>query len=202
MFCKNCGKEILNGVAFCPECGAKLDVDNIPADEPIYEKKAKNNNKILMPVILIAVVACIVAVVSVSVYKAKHKYDTYEAVLQVCCEAINKRDKDLLDDVVYEDFGYAYNSEWVYDSVDYYYNYQEKYGKSYGELTTTIEDFEHCTTHSDLEDLSEELFDETGKIINIDEAYVIEVSDTTDKASVGFILIKTEGRWYVVMIDS
>ena len=32
MFCKNCGKEIKDGVAFCSECGAKK-----PAGAPLYK---------------------------------------------------------------------------------------------------------------------------------------------------------------------
>ena len=27
MFCKNCGKEIKEGAAFCPECGAKVKLN-------------------------------------------------------------------------------------------------------------------------------------------------------------------------------
>ncbi len=30
MFCKSCGKEIENGVRFCPECGATLQESGIP----------------------------------------------------------------------------------------------------------------------------------------------------------------------------
>ena len=35
MFCKNCGKEMKNGSAFCPECGAKLELNETVQANPI-----------------------------------------------------------------------------------------------------------------------------------------------------------------------
>ena len=33
MFCSECGKEVGDGDLFCPECGTKLEVDDVPAEE-------------------------------------------------------------------------------------------------------------------------------------------------------------------------
>lgn len=61
MFCGNCGKEIPNGVAFCPECGEKTVLDNVNSvSEVEYSPKRKMSKKtkiaILMGALLLAFV--------------------------------------------------------------------------------------------------------------------------------------------------
>ena len=36
MFCKNCGKEIADGVKFCPECGVTQTVNDTTGGQAIF----------------------------------------------------------------------------------------------------------------------------------------------------------------------
>ena len=46
MFCKKCGKEIKEGVRFCPYCGAESGVSNeMKATESRGSKKEKNQKE-------------------------------------------------------------------------------------------------------------------------------------------------------------
>ena len=198
MFCGNCGKKVPDGVAFCPECGSKFTSDNLKSSEITYVRKTKRSKKIPILVISIAVVACIVALVFKVADLSKPKYDKYEDVLQVCCDAINKKNKKLLDDVVYEKLGSDWNDEHVYRIVDDFYEYQIENDENYGKLTTDIDRYEHFTSRYDLDEAEEEFFNMTGKMVNFDEAYEIEMDN---ESCMEIALIKAEGRWFVLYLD-
>lgn len=59
MFCKNCGKNIPEGVDFCPECGAKVE-----AGKTVQERAAGNGkqvvetNRSLITYILLTLITC------------------------------------------------------------------------------------------------------------------------------------------------
>ncbi len=56
MYCGNCGKEIENGSAFCPECGAKIEAvhnASLKGDNP----KVKKMVRLIIPIVAIIVVA-------------------------------------------------------------------------------------------------------------------------------------------------
>ena len=67
MFCKNCGKEIKEGSAFCPECGAKTEestVTNVDTTTATAETKKKHPTKIVIGAIIAAIVIIIIAIVA------------------------------------------------------------------------------------------------------------------------------------------
>ena len=55
MYCGNCGKEIKEGSAFCPACGAKVVIVKTGREN----SKKKNRKKIFIPVLLIIIIAII-----------------------------------------------------------------------------------------------------------------------------------------------
>ncbi len=74
MFCKNCGKEIKNGSAFCPECGAKAETNAVAQEKKIdagafqsamtnsgetvaVKKKSKKKLFIIVGVIIAVIIA-------------------------------------------------------------------------------------------------------------------------------------------------
>lgn len=75
MFCKNCGKEMKNGSAFCPECGTKVEQDkteNIPftkigtdsvssADSAAKSKEDKQNA--IIGLVFIAIIIGVIILV-------------------------------------------------------------------------------------------------------------------------------------------
>ena len=38
MFCKNCGKELLDSDVFCPYCGSKIEKDDVKVEEEVKEE--------------------------------------------------------------------------------------------------------------------------------------------------------------------
>ena len=65
MFCNHCGSQLPDGVGFCPNCGAKLEVPEVPATtepvvaKPVPEKKVKNISPILIiiPIVILIIIA-------------------------------------------------------------------------------------------------------------------------------------------------
>lgn len=55
MYCGNCGKEIKEGSAFCPACGAKVVIVETGREN----SKKKNRKKFFIPVLLIIIIAII-----------------------------------------------------------------------------------------------------------------------------------------------
>ena len=55
MYCGNCGKEIKEGSAFCPACGAKVVIVKTGREN----SKKKNRKKFFIPVLLIIIIAII-----------------------------------------------------------------------------------------------------------------------------------------------
>lgn len=68
MFCGNCGKEIEDGVTFCPECGAKTGItSSIDMEESkVYSPPKKTNPKIKIVLIILVVIA-VLSVVGIKI---------------------------------------------------------------------------------------------------------------------------------------
>lgn len=43
MFCRNCGKEIVDGSKFCAECGTKFDVENTSVENTVANIESNAN---------------------------------------------------------------------------------------------------------------------------------------------------------------
>ena len=76
MFCKNCGAEINDGIAFCANCGTQVENVNLPEEQA----QKKNNKTIGLVACLAVVVVLVVALVGIfgggSYKKAALKYAT------------------------------------------------------------------------------------------------------------------------------
>ncbi|MBQ7295951.1 MAG: DUF5050 domain-containing protein [Clostridia bacterium] len=59
MFCGNCGKEINDGVTFCPECGAKTGItsSNNIEESKVYSRPKKINPKVKIAAIVLIIIA-------------------------------------------------------------------------------------------------------------------------------------------------
>lgn len=192
MYCAKCESEIQGDAVFCPKCGMKLSKQlNAKQKTNIHRKK------FLITAVAVLVMILIGAALLLN-HSASQSYESYEDVLQICCDAINKKDKTLLDDVVYETLGSDWNNEYVYNTVDAYYDYQTYHNENYGELTTAIESYYHYTSESDLSNIEDYIFRQTNRIIAVDEAYEIEMDN---ESCMEIYLIKVEGRWYVLYLD-
>lgn len=200
MFCGKCGKEIDNQSSFCPYCG-----NQIITNKPIKLDKTHKSKKRFLPIAIVFLLILIIAIMLVIKISNSKKadYSNYENVLSACCEAINKNNKSILNNLVYEKLGTAWNNDKVISTVDRFYgrtvdgeewdNYEECLP-----LTTNIENYEHYKTKSELEELQEWLLDETGKIIEISEAMEIEMEN---ESCIEIFLMKIENRWYVLYMD-
>lgn len=94
MYCGNCGKKLDKGVAFCPECGAKI-ADGQKSKVPINSK-----NPIKAPKLPMAVAAiCFIAVIIVGVLV----YQWYMSAEQRAIRAINEGDYNLVMAILNED---------------------------------------------------------------------------------------------------
>ena len=67
MFCKHCGSQLPDGVGFCPNCGAKLEVPAVTEPvvaKPVPEKKVKKVSPLLIiiPIVLVIIIAIAVIV--------------------------------------------------------------------------------------------------------------------------------------------
>lgn len=59
MFCKNCGKELREGSAFCPACGAKTSASQVE-DRKIEETKQSPKRGLLVAIGVFLLCACLV----------------------------------------------------------------------------------------------------------------------------------------------
>lgn len=71
MFCKECGKQIADTAAFCPECGSKVGAANsasVPSfTTPVPPKPAKNN----LPIIVVGVICGLLVLAAVLIIGLK-----------------------------------------------------------------------------------------------------------------------------------
>ena len=84
MFCTNCGSQIPDGSAFCPECGAKLTAPASYAAAPVRTKKGMSRGA------LIGIIAAAVAVIAAAV---------------ILILVLNKPEQKLLGTWVYKEDG-------------------------------------------------------------------------------------------------
>lgn len=187
MYCGNCGKQISDGVSFCPECGSK--VETVSASKPDYTYHKPSNNKKVITIALVAVV-CVVALIITIVNLSKPKYDNYDDVLEVCCDAINKRDESKLDDVIYQPIDEIYKQELIYSFFD-----ELKGIDGSVKFKVDIEDSEHADSE-DLQELSDDLYYESGVRIIFDDCYIFDMDSGWEAA-----VAKIDGRWYVLALE-
>ena len=213
MYCKICGAEIEEGKGFCSSCGAAVITRDSGTTVITETKKKKPTVKIIIciAVALVVVVGAVLIFSMVSkptsknLSTSKSGYSSYNAVLKVCCDAINQRNKELLDSVVYKGFGKQWNDMVVYRIVDEYYDRQED-GVNYKEITTDAFDYKEIATENDdqFEEIKQELFHNIGFTVDLKGVCKL-VADTElhqtapfddFTADLSFILVRIGNSWY------
>ena len=72
MFCKNCGKEIVDGAVFCPYCGA-----NVNAPEPVAQpaKSGAQDNPVAIVGLVLAFIIPLAGLICSCIGYKKAKYE-------------------------------------------------------------------------------------------------------------------------------
>lgn len=102
MICKNCGKEIQDGVAFCPSCGAK--VDEVPVNNPnvvpALEKPKKKHKGLIIFCSIVGVL--LLSIVIFSIFDEESESITNNSSVSVEIENESKENDEILDDEIKE----------------------------------------------------------------------------------------------------
>lgn len=199
MFCGKCGSEIKENTLYCSNCGQRLSQTDLPKSK---ENKMKNWICVNKKKVIVAVSILAVLIIGLTIFcaspKKKIDYTDYLEVLQVCCDAVNERDKEILDDIVFKGLGNEWNEEYVYNTVDMFYEEQEEDEEYYSPLTTEIKGYKHHRSNSDIDELKDWIFEETGNIVEVEEGYELGMDN---ESCMEIFLIKVTGRWYVLYLD-
>ena len=78
MFCKQCGKELIDGAQFCKNCGAKVEYNNqINAEIDNKECQGKGDkNKLPVKTIIACVVGLVLALIVVALFISNKSFNT------------------------------------------------------------------------------------------------------------------------------
>ena len=137
MFCKNCGKEMKNGSAFCPECGAKLELNETVQANPIEANTpqpdianigdtASVRKMSKGKIILIAVFAILIIIVIACAVGGSNENNKGTSNITQNQEQVEQKIYDILNNTPVTDgynttIGVAVNTAFV----DYSVNYEE-----------------------------------------------------------------------------
>ncbi len=198
-YCQHCGAQINEQSKFCGSCGAIIERQEPNSSANSYERTIKNKHKLIgIATCTIIGVLIVVGLILIITNLSKPKYGEYEDVLEVCFDALNTGNTRLLDDVVYEKFGSAWNYKYVYGVVEDF--AEEKKTERYGKLTTSsIEDYEHITSDYELEEIKKDW--------RLSNLYLEDLEDIEELCGIEtdygmeIVLGKIDGRWYVLSID-
>ncbi len=116
---------------------------------------------------------------------------TYSDVLEICCDAINEKDKDILSDFIYEGFGDDWNTNMILNTIDYFEEEDLP-------MENRISDYKTHDSQEELKELQDWVFDETNNIIDIDKGMEIEMDN---ESNIEIMLVMIEGKWYILYLD-
>ena len=122
--------------------------------------------------------------------KTKENLD-YNDVIDFCCEAINKKDKSVISDFIYNDFGEDWNKENIYDTI-------ENFEKEDLPLENKIRGYDTHESTSDLQELQDWIFEETNRIVTIDKG--LEIGMDND-SHIEIFLVMIDENWYILYLD-
>ena len=116
---------------------------------------------------------------------------TYSDVLEICCDAINEKDKSIISDFIYEDFGDDWNANMIFDSID-------DFDEEYLPLENSVSGYEMYDSNEDLKELQDWIFEETNKVIDIDKGMEIGMDNDS---SMEIFLVMIQEKWYILYFD-
>ena len=123
--------------------------------------------------------------------KTNRKNLTYNEVLEVCCEAINKNNANKIDSFIYDGFGDQWNEENIIEPLS---NFEDENLP----LENKISDFEIYESNNDLKKWENYIFEKTNKIVELDKAIEIEMDNDS---SMEISLVMIDEKWYILYFD-
>ena len=149
MFCKNCGKEVADGLRFCPACGGVMEeapvYDATPQDFGVPAKKGfvlNDQMKKLIPVVAIALVVVILAIIFLPKLFGGN---SAEDLAIKAVEAELDCDMDLYDLYYYDYFEYR-ERKWSENAADNdmtleAYIQEKAFDEGFGSGISTVEEY-------------------------------------------------------------
>lgn len=92
MYCGNCGTEVKNGTAFCPNCGEQIVSEYVIKNSKNKENKKLISRKFLKTIIPIVVVG----IIAVAAIVLIHNNNGYEKVIEDFYKAVETEDAQLM----------------------------------------------------------------------------------------------------------
>lgn len=99
MFCGECGTKNEKGAAYCENCGAKLEENEVKEKKSVKKennKKKENHKKLSKKQKILIIVGCVIIVLLISLYQLGSYLTNPEQIVKSYIEAINNRDYDEL----------------------------------------------------------------------------------------------------------
>lgn len=207
MYCGKCGTQVENTALFCPNCGERLEIEDVIV--PMQSVVRRKKHGLMFGIAVSSFLAVILAILLLSGRGYKGTIDDY-------FEAHENKDADLMYNSVVAQY-------WI-DSMN------EDWGNSaYEMIETSIEDKirdwdcgdnieityeileEKRASKKELEDLEENIYDWHAYYVydredfSISDAYVLEIEFTVEGDegtgtfyfTDGFLIIKENGEWRV-----
>lgn len=139
MKCKNCGTNIENSKNFCPNCGNKIELNDIrEVKEENIPKKSKSTLKIVIVTIIISIVliiglfAGIIGMIGLGINNISNKVNNYKETEKIRKETYDSIPEELINkkmissDWKYVDFAYGWSGEWTNKEDKYYFYIDEE----------------------------------------------------------------------------
>ncbi len=213
MTCKNCGKEVRDGIAFCPFCGASLKEEPVvavepeKASEPVVkkevvkkEKKPINKKPFIIGGIAVAVIAVVVA--CVMLFAGRNIDKTIEKYM----EAIREEDEELLLEIMFPKDARDDGEDWYADGAI------DDLLEDMNEEVKSISVVNSVDADEKVSAMVDEIFDEAGvdikytelKIVNINiqddlSIHYVNGERIEDKKEVSqMIAYKVGNKWYIL----
>lgn len=214
MYCSNCGKQISDGVGFCPNCGEKIATHAINASEnenmAKYSQQAKMNRKIVH--IIVGLIGIVVAIVLLAVVIGNMGY---KPIVSKYFKSIENKDSALMLSIVSEAWKKNMQEGWYMDEDDLCEIMERHISEcisDYGcgndiKINYRITDV-YKPTEDELYELESDIYELSGYYVydrddyHLNAAYALEIQytvtgngNTTSWTMSSFLVIKENGKW-------
>lgn len=198
MFCKNCGTQFDDAMAFCPSCGTKNDsVAPAPAPAPAPAQTPKDKKGMIIKIAIAAAVAVVVILIISAIAKPG-----YQKPVDKFAKGIVKQNAEMIVEAMPEALDVDEDEiEKYYIDELYKHDWKEEVGKV-DKVSYKIVD---ATKYSDVElEKLQDRYEENDDIDEITDAYKVYVKfnykgskgKSYDRAT--FVAAKVDGKWCVL----